>query len=240
MSICDWLPFLGRCRRSRAMGNKALLVGVNAYPSAPLRGCLNDIGMMRDFLMEKYGFDPESIRMLADSRATKKSIMERLEWLIDVPPGAMCLFHYSGHGAQVASKGDSGEVDGLDEVMCPVDFSWTPETTITDNELFEVFSRVPEGVKLNWVSDSCHSGTLTRDERHAPKFIPAPMDIAWGIKVARHKGIMSTRALRGGVLDVGFVSGCRSDQTSADTVENGKSCGALTYFLVKKIGRAHV
>ena len=37
-----------------------------------------------------------------------------------------------------------------------------------------------------------------------------------------------------GKLDVGFISGCKSNQTSADTYDsNGRACGALTHYLLK-------
>ena len=50
--------------------DRALLVGINAYPGAPLAGCLNDVTDMATFLTSKSGFAADSIRLLTDSRAT--------------------------------------------------------------------------------------------------------------------------------------------------------------------------
>ena len=36
--------------------NRALLVGINKYPSSPLNGCINDIQDMADFLVGKCKF----------------------------------------------------------------------------------------------------------------------------------------------------------------------------------------
>ena len=36
--------------------NKALLVGINAYPGNELEGCVNDVMDMRDFLKSKCGY----------------------------------------------------------------------------------------------------------------------------------------------------------------------------------------
>lgn len=58
--------------------NRALLVGINCYPDAPLRGCVNDISDMAKFLTTKCHFAMDDVRLLADKRATKHAIMERL------------------------------------------------------------------------------------------------------------------------------------------------------------------
>ena len=81
---------------------KALLVGLNKYhPSlnADLRGCVNDVETMREILITLFGFDPENIRVIVDSRATYQGIAERLNWLIvDSRKDDELVFHYSGHG----------------------------------------------------------------------------------------------------------------------------------------------
>lgn len=219
---------------------KALLVGINEYPGCPLFGCVNDVNNFAQHLVDRYKFQMDSIRLLCDARATTMEILTRLSWLVDVKPGDQCLFYYSGHGAQVATRDKTHEIDGLDEVICPVDFDWTDGHLIRDKQFFQIFSRIPQGVKFNWVSDSCHSGDLTKDllpqNPHVkiPKRMIPPADIAWRNRAAKSKG-HAPRAIVGGKLDVGYISGCRSDQTSADTVMGGKPCGALSYFLLESL-----
>jgi hypothetical protein len=108
------------------MNNKALLVGINAYPnpSNNLRGCINDIVDMENFIASKNKvYQKENIKTLTDSRATKKSILDHLNWLLlGTSAGDQILFHYSGHGAQLPSQSPSIEQDGLDEIICPYDF----------------------------------------------------------------------------------------------------------------------
>ena len=65
---------------------KALLVGINKYDPKldnDLRGCVNDTEVMYGLLINKFKFDPANVRVLVDERATKKGILERLEWLLD-------------------------------------------------------------------------------------------------------------------------------------------------------------
>ena len=143
--------------------NRALLVGINNYPAQPLRGCVNDVIDMSNFLVESCHFKMDEIRLLVDERATKKNIMDRLGWLLTgVKSGDRIFFQFSGHGAQVPTRNPQGEIDGLDEVICPVDFDWTDPYTIKDKDFNRIFSSVPAGVEFIWVSDSCNSQDLTK------------------------------------------------------------------------------
>ena len=224
-------------------GHRALLVGINAYPSSPLNGCVNDITSMTELLTSSlYNFKSENIRLLVDSRATTAAILDHLNWLVQAQPGDEVLFHYSGHGAQVPTRNNAGEVDDLSEVVCPVDFDWSPERMITDKQFVEIFKKLPDGVIFNWLSDSCHSGDL--DKRMPPpdvKFrrFPVPADILWRQRIAVHKKLerwfSKSKAMVGGVLDVGFMSGCQSDQTSADAYIDGRACGAFSYYFMKAL-----
>src|SRR6478736_5931013 len=136
--------------------NKALLVGINKYPGNELNGCINDVEGMADFLITKRNFAHSDIRLLTDARATNQGIRERLSWLLEgLKPGDRALFHYSGHGTQVATRNPKAEVDGLDEVICPVDFDWSSHTNmIRDQEFNKIFASIPSGVEFIWVSDS--------------------------------------------------------------------------------------
>lgn len=224
--------------------DKVLLVGINTYPTSPLRGCVNDVIRMSEVLTKLYNVKEEDIRMLVDSRATKGAIIERLNWLVEgVKSGDRIYFHFSGHGSQVADRNDCAEVDQLAEIICPYDFDWDPNCYITDHEFYNIFKNITEGVRFNWASDSCHSGGLASIDREISssptmirsRYIEPPEDIAWKIKIAKSKGILTARESK--KLNVGFISGCRSNQTSADTVINGKPCGALTYYFSQSLSK---
>ena len=230
---------------------KTLSVGINAYKSSPLAGCVNDLAKVSNYSLAR-GFE---VRALKDGEATTKNIYAGLEWLVEgAKAGDTLLFHYSGHGVQVPT-GSPTEPDGLAEAICPVDFDWTPEHMITDKDFVRIFSKLPEGVRFNWISDSCHSGDLTRGMGKAitglfnralqvfsntpkvveiPKTIPQPMHVAAGVRLAKSQGMVA-RAILNGKMEVGYVSGCRSDQTSADTYIDNQPCGALTYYFMKNV-----
>ena len=78
---------------------KALLVGINKYPSAPLRGCVNDVLLLYKILTEQYSFKAKNVNVLTDEEATKVNILAGLKKLVTgTNPGDVVFFHYSGHG----------------------------------------------------------------------------------------------------------------------------------------------
>lgn len=213
------------------MADRALMVGINKYPTCPLSKCVRDVERSLDGIQRLFRFDPKGIRLLIDERATTANILTRLQWLVDgVSPGDRLLFLYSGHGAQVATRNKAGEVDGLDEVICPVDFDWSDERLIRDKQFSEIFRTVPKGVEFVWVSDSCHSGDLQRSLKSAGRCMRPPADIAWRNKAAAG---MLRGGFRGLGLNVALISGCKSDEVSMEAEDGGAMTTALWNVLEK-------
>lgn len=155
--------------------------------------------------------------------------MNELNWLVNSQPGDRVLFHYSGHGALVPNNGE------VFEVICPVDFDWSMEHMITDKQFVSTFAKLPDGVKFNWLSDSCHSGDLDRDmlAPHSEwKLYPVPPHILQMQKDARDMGL---KAMVGRQLDVGYAGACQVNQTAADASFGNRPNGAFTYFFLQSI-----
>jgi metacaspase-1 len=229
------------------MNNKALLVGINAYPnpSNNLRGCINDIVDMENFIASKNKvYRKENIRTLTDSMATKKEILTSLNWLLlGASAGDQILFQYSGHGAQIPSHSPTIEKDGLDEIICPYDFRGeaAAETAISDKEFAKIFAKIPQGVHFVWISDSCHSEDLSRKHE-----IVEPKDIFIETRFRRfnhkdstqHKESIVPIASLGSAhspLHGALLSGCASHQLSADAYINNRFNGAFTHYLIKNL-----
>ena len=221
------------------MANKALLVGIDAYPPPnQLHGCINDIKDMTQYLIAERGFNAADIETVTDKQATTANILAALEaFVTSLKPGDRALFHYSGHGAQMPTK-TSGEPDGLDEVICPVDFDWSSRHAIRDDQFNRLFAKVPNGVEFVWVSDSCHSGNLERDVLPAgqkAREITPPPKIAERIEELRNGGTRLRRLTAPSRLHVALISGCKSTQTSADATIHGRGNGAATYYLLHEL-----
>jgi metacaspase-1 len=226
------------------MANRALLIGINDYQESPLRGCINDVVDFANLLVERAGFARNEVSLLTDGRATRSAILEHLRDLVrSVRPGDRALLHFSGHGVQLPSAEGSGEEDGLDEAICPSDYSWDDlGSFVRDKDFRRELANLPGDVAFVWVSDSCHSGTLTRvarpgsQEHHARTLTPPP-DLAWRLDTLRSRRAKSQRGMRAAVdeLPLAFIAGCQADKTADDAVFDGRPNGALTYHLLREL-----
>lgn len=205
------------------MSRYALCVGINDYPgtSSDLAGCVPDAQDFADVLGGR-GFQT---RLLVDSAATKAAIVDTLTELVaTVGYGDTGIVTYSGHGTWVADV-DGDEADRRDEALCPHDI-WTVGP-LTDDELHTIFAERRYGARLVMVSDSCHSGTVTRfaaplgDSQDRVRFLPP--------QSYDH----NARAVAAGVRSVPrpsalLLAGCADTEYSYDAVFAGKPNGAFT------------
>ena len=216
-------------------------MGINAYPNPNnnLRGCINDIIDMEYFIASKNKvYARENIKTLTDSKATKKNIINHLKWLLlGANAGDQILFHYSGHGAQLPSIGHAYEKDGLDEIICPYDFSDTDaaQTAISDKEFAKIFAGIPKGVHFVWISDSCHSEDLSRKQAIITpdtRFRRFNHEPEQGVAIPAASLSAAPIPLHGALL-----SGCASHQLSADAYINNRFNGAFTNYLIKNLSQ---
>ncbi|NEN91467.1 MAG: caspase family protein [Okeania sp. SIO3H1] len=155
----------------------ALLVGINKYQKAPLRGCVNDTEMQRHLLIHRFGFNPKDIYIVTDEQATRQGILEAFEehLIKQAKPGDVAVFHYSGHGSRVKDpnpivKTSLMDGSGLSGTLVPVDSSLPqgyPNVGGTVNDimghtLFLLTSALKTD-NFTGILDSCFSGMTTRD-----------------------------------------------------------------------------
>ncbi len=230
------------------MAKKALLVGINDYQAInDLSGCVNDVTNMRSILKTYFGFANADIRVLVNNRATKASIIQRLEKMVaTAKSGDYLVFHFSGHGSQIRDRDGDELKDHMDELICPYDMNWD-NGFITDDTLNAIFKKLAKGVSLEVFLDSCHSGTGLRDiglarpaelgPEHPTlfRYLPPPVDIE-----CRHDGeeeeMKPTKGFTSkdrSTLRHILWAGCRDNQTSADAYISGAYNGAFTYHFCK-------
>lgn len=229
---------------------KALLIGINEYllKEDILTACLNDVNDFAEFLVGKCDFQYEDIRLLTERRATKIEIMKRLDWLLKgVKAGDRLIFYYSGHGNRLATRNIQGHVDKYYECICPYDFDWEGKNNISDTEFLGLFSRLPRGAKLIWISDSCYSGGLVelehaQDRQAEPtgKTFRLPTDIAWRVRTAEAKEMKPLKM--SGVAentDIVLISGTKERQQAQERSfkREIKSKGLMTSFLLEELSR---
>jgi Caspase domain/N-acetylmuramoyl-L-alanine amidase len=143
---------------SRGGGRRrAICVGINAYPTAALTGCVADAQLWAKTLVAA-GFEPPT--MLLDSLATRQAIIDTLaRTLAGSVPGDVVVFQFSGHGTEVDDF-DGDELAAKDQALCPVDFA--DGHFLIDDDIAELFKKIPAGVDVTCFLDNCFSGTATR------------------------------------------------------------------------------
>jgi metacaspase-1 len=217
---------------------RALLVGIDEYemPGSDLNGCVNDVEDVYDLLVNNYGFKPDNVRVLTNERATKQSIMERLQWMISVSePGDEAIYYHSGHGSQVRDRSGDELTDYKDECLITHDHDW--DNPLIDDDIANFFKQKKEGAFLTMVCDTCHSGTMSRSFGEAtPRFIAPPFDIE-ARSIGRELNCMSIGARSGSEKLQGHIllSGCKEYQTSKEIRIGRETRGVMTYNLTKNL-----
>jgi hypothetical protein len=195
-----------------------------------LEACEADARDMRA-LAKKQGFGGNVLFLSkqATAEAVTQAITDAAKQLIK---GDLFFLTYSGHGGQVRdTNGDETDKGRMDE-------TWVLfNRQLVDDELYDLWGAFKPGVRILVLSDSCHSGTVTRA---VPDFIsggprPRAMPRSVGEKVEKahnalyrsiqkaHPGSEKSK-VRASVL---LISGCMDNQFSMDGEKNGAFTGTL-------------
>lgn len=195
-----------------------------------LAACEFDAQDMRS-LAKKQGFTPT---MRLTKTATRNRVLADLkDAAAKLTKGDIFFLTYSGHGGQVPNTGNDFEPDGNDETWCLYDGE------LIDDELDQALSAFVAGVRIFILSDSCHSGTVSKAlalAAHGAKPMRSramPRDIAMRVYLdnadfydklqARTKGNPRTKVKATALL----ISGCQDNQESSDGDRNGLFTAAL-------------
>lgn len=199
-----------------------------------LNACEFDANDM-ERIAQSRGFET---RKLLTNEATADAILSAIDDAAgQLQPGDLFFASYSGHGGQVPDGNAEEEPDRSDETWLAFD------RQIVDDELYARWAKFQPGVRIVVLSDSCHSGSVTRaieDEdvpdpvrtrdsaaEQDPRYRAMPRDVMINTYRANrglYDGIQSS-VPTAPKADVGatvlLVSGCRDDQLSLDGFANG-------------------
>ena len=151
---------MGTARKPGAAKALSLHVGLDAVSAdhyagwdGPLSACEYDARDMAAHARAQ-GMKPT---VLLTKKATRKEVLGAMDSAAKaLKSGDLFFLSYSGHGGQIPDK-DREEADRKDETWCLYDGQ------LIDDELYAQLARFDEGVRILVLSDSCHSGTVTRE-----------------------------------------------------------------------------
>ncbi|KAK0476016.1 peptidase C14, caspase domain-containing protein, partial [Armillaria novae-zelandiae] len=158
----------------------AVIIGIDAYQSNPLSGCVSDALLMKGLLMTKFGLPECRIQCLLgskgpvpDSRVTpsRTNIVDVLYSLIDndeIQRGDNIIIYYAGHGSsyrcsQKCIPKSTGHNKCPIEAVCPMDRDTlnadgrrVPD--ISDRELNALLTQISraKGHKITFFADCCY------------------------------------------------------------------------------------
>ncbi|MCK5168568.1 MAG: caspase family protein, partial [Bacteroidales bacterium] len=126
---------------------------------------------------------------------------------------------------------NSDENDGMDETWCLFDGQ------LVDDEIANLWSLFPQNVRILVISDSCHSGTITKSirnniinpsENHR-KFMPGEIAVTtYYSNKSFYDGILAeNKIIKAIEASVKLISGCQDNQFSYDGTFNGAFTGIL-------------
>lgn len=233
------------------MAKRALCIGINDYPGTgmDLRGCVNDANDWAAALTAR-GY---AVTRLLDRKATKAALTAAFRRLVKgAVPGDSLVISFSGHGTYQPDV-DDDETDGYDEGLCPYDL--TTRGALTDDAIRTLFAPLARDTRLLLISDSCHSGTVTRAapgdaeaDGPRPRFMPmgnwlpeATLPRTAGGRTARVVAAPGeVSAFKGVVAGRGqdlLLAGCREgpNNYSYDASFRGRPNGAFTYYALKTL-----
>lgn len=222
------------------MAKKAVCVGINDYPykDMDLKGCVNDATAWAELLINHFDFPRDNIKLIIDSEATKNNVINEIKRLLtSAKAGDVLVFTNSSHGSYI--KDTSGDERKYDQVICPFDVA---DNVIVDDELREMFVGIPANVNFTVISDSCHSGTITRiitpDYRRKrflnPKLRGQPeLRDPLRAKPRRREKYPESE------MKEMLISGCKDNQFSYDAQMQGMFHGAMSYFALQEIRAAN-
>jgi len=152
-------PAASELQNSIHIGNyHALIIGINNYTEwNPLKTAVKDAKVLKEVLVERYGFKNDNVILRTDDAATRvKLILDLRKLASKLGDQDNLLIYYAGHGQLDDLTGDGYWIPVEGELKNPV--TWISHSTIKSI----LSSERVKAKNIVVVADSCYSGTLLR------------------------------------------------------------------------------
>jgi metacaspase-1 len=169
---------------------------------------------------------------LLNEQANRQAVYTKIEQAAQtLKAGDTFLISYSGHGGQFpcAKYSTTNEADGKDDTWCLYD------EQMIDDELYALYTKFESGINIIVVSDSCHSGTITRgygiNKTIVKNLQNSILKNHLSIYKQHKKEAQTNEPMRANVL---LLAACMENEEAIDTGFNGVFTMALKIAIQQK------
>jgi len=206
--------------------DRALIIGIERYMHHLVSGTVgaeDDAFGVARLLQDRYGFSPDSIKVLINENATSNAIILGLtKWVVEgSKPGDRVFIFFSGHGNQLPDD-DGDESDGWDETICPYDANPFNEIGQIRDDTIELIINKLEGRRVVLLFDSCHAAMVTDTPGPVPSTLPPAGPNPQSPDYVGIKRVAGPASLV-------VISASGSYQSAWPMIINGKIRGAASY-----------
>jgi hypothetical protein len=160
---------------------RALLIGINDYSQtqgltvSSLKGCTNDVLLLKKLLQHRYGFAEQDIITLTNEQATRENILKQFEThLLQSDPDDIIVFAASGHGTTLQ---DSPTSKTTTTGFIPYNLTVAPNgatNCITGTTFFLLRSRLKTD-QVTTLFDCCYAGNIKRTTSGDVRMVRQPL-----------------------------------------------------------------
>lgn len=216
---------------------RAVVIGIDAYPhEVNLEGAVKDAQDVAGAL-RKAGVT--QLRTFFDAQARKDDIRSAWSDLVaESTEGDTIILTYAGHGSQMPELVAGDEEDRLDEFLQLPGFdraraAETEHEIIVDNELNAWFSEAEaKGVRVLFVSDSCHSGGMSRSFTGKTRLAPA---VTVKLPPPSDEAMSGAGVREADFRQVTVLAASLESQPSPEVIIEGEPRGALSWSFARAI-----
>ncbi len=215
----------------------ALVVGADLYPyESNLDGAVKDAEDVSAAL-GRAGI--ANVAKFVNEAATKDAVRAAWTTLVEsAVQGDTIIFTYAGHGSQMPELVAGDEEDGLDEFLQLPGFDRTrPEETeheiIVDNEINAWFAEAEaKGIRVLFVSDSCHSGGMNRSFSGKTRLAPA---VTVKLPAPSEQAVSGAKVSERDFREVTVLAASLESQPTPEVIIAGEPRGALSWSFARAL-----
>lgn len=241
----------------------AILVGINDYSDSPLTSCVRDVEGIKNYLEEALDGVQIQILTATGNESPKSCIPAKDHALpptyenvtaafrrvtFEAKAGDFVYIHYSGHGTRMVPHAEFSNRSTGDLALVLLDEKEQNTTRYLwgSRLAFSLKAMVDKGLVVTLVLDCCFSATVYRRDNHGVRSLAydaeidskPPSDFEDGLEYAAIHSAERNASMRENYLlnpdRYAILVACGPHEVAKELIsEDGKSHGALSYFLLK-------